>query len=73
MERYRNLRGNSPVLNFLIEEDRISVWFKGNPKKYIYPEYLTGKHHFIQLKSRTLEGSGLSAYITKNVKNKFIK
>jgi predicted cupin superfamily sugar epimerase len=48
MERYKNLRGNSPVLYFLVEEDSISVWFKGNSKTYIYPEYLTGKHHLIQ-------------------------
>ena len=72
MEKYRNLRGNSPITNYLIEEDRISVWFKSNPKPYIYPEFKTGKYHLEQLKAKAIAGSGLSAYITNNVKDKFI-
>lgn len=73
MERYKNLSGNSPVTNFQIEEDRITVWFKGNPKPYIYPEYKTGSSHLAQLKAKAISGSGLNAYITKNVKDKFIR
>lgn len=73
MERYKNLSGNSPVTYFQIEEDRISVWFRGNSIPYIYPEYKIGGFHLTQLKDRAISGSGLSAYITKNVKDKFIR
>lgn len=73
MERYLNTSKNSPITHYQIEIDRITVWFRGNPKDYTYPEYLTGSHHLAQLKSKAISGSGLSAYITKNVKDKFIK
>lgn len=73
MERYDNLSGNSPVTHFQIEDDKISVWFRGNSKPYIYIEYKTGEFHLEQLKARAIAGSGLSAYITKNVKDKFIR
>lgn len=72
MEQYLNLSGNSPVTHYQINDDNITVWFKGNPKAYIYPEYLTGSHHLTQLKSNAQRGKGLSAYITKNVRDKFI-
>lgn len=73
MEKYDNLSGNSPVTHFQIEEDRISVWFRGNSRPYIYPEYKTGGFHLAQLQDKAISGSGLSAYITKNVKDKFIR
>ena len=73
MERYLNRSGNSPVNHYQINADSITVWFKGNPKPYIYPEYKTGSSHLAQLKAKAISGSGLSAYITKNVKDKFIR
>lgn len=73
MEKYLNQNGNSPISHYQINADSLTVWFKGNPKAYTYPENLTGSLHFSQLKSKAISGSGLSAYITKNVKNKFIR
>ena len=72
MERYKNVRGNSPITFYEIENDRITVWFKGNSKPYIYPEFKIGVFHLNELRRRATLGSGLSAYITQNVKDKFI-
>lgn len=72
MEIYLNRSGNSPISHYQINKDNIIVWFKGNPKAYTYPEYLTGSKHLGQLKYCALTGKGLSAYITKNVRDKFI-
>lgn len=35
MERYKNVRGNSPITFYEIENGRITMWFKGNSKPYI--------------------------------------
>lgn len=72
MERYLNLSRNSPVTHYQINDESIIVWFRGNPKPYTYPEYKTGAYHLSQLKSKAKTGKGLSAYINKNVREKFI-
>lgn len=72
MERYKNIRGNSPIIYYELENDRITVWFKRNSKPYIYPEFKIGTSHLNELKRRAILGSGLSAYIIQNVKDKFI-
>lgn len=73
MEKYLNRSVNSPISHYQINTDNITVWFKGNPKAYTYPEYKTGSSRLAQLKDKAISGSGLSAYITKNVKDKFIR
>ena len=72
MEKYLNRSGNSPISHYQINPDNIIVWFKGNPKAYTYPEHLTGSNHLAQLKYYAQNGKGLSAYITQNVRDKFI-
>ena len=67
MERYSNLRGNSPITHYQIESDKIVVWFRGT-KSYTYSYDKAGKSHVETMKSLARSGSGLSAYITKNVK-----
>lgn len=67
MEKYTNRRGNSPVTHFQIESERIIIWFKGG-KSYSYSNGTAGKHHIEQMKILAQNGSGLSAYITQNVK-----
>jgi len=67
MERYTNLRGNSPITHFQIESDRITVWFRGT-KSYTYSYERAGQSHVETMKTLARSGSGLSAYITKNVK-----
>jgi hypothetical protein len=67
MERYANRNGNSPITNYQIEDEEIIVWFKGR-KSYSYSYRKTGKIHVETMKSLARSGSGLSAYITKNVR-----
>jgi len=67
MERYSNRRGNSPITHFQIEDERIIVWFKGG-KSYSYSYHKAGRSHVEQMKVLARSGSGLSAYITQNVK-----
>jgi hypothetical protein len=69
MERYSNLSGNSPITHFQVESDRIVVWFRGTKSyTYSYSYNKAGKSHVETMKSLARSGSGLSAYITKNVK-----
>lgn len=67
MEKYANNRGNSPVTHFQIEDERITVWFKVG-KSYSYSYRKAGKSHVEQMKLLARSGSGLSAYITRNVR-----
>lgn len=67
MERYANRSGNSPVSHYQIEDDRIVVWFKGG-KSYSYSCRKVGRNHVDTMKSLARNGSGLSAYITRNVR-----
>lgn len=67
MENYLNRRGNSPITHFQIENEKIIVWFKGG-KSYSYSYRKAGKDHVEQMKILAKSGSGLSAYITKNVR-----
>lgn len=68
MERYANRRGNSPITHFQIEVERIIIWFNTG-KSYSYSYRLAGAFHVEQMKILARSGSGLSAYITHNVRN----
>lgn len=67
MEKYLNRSGNSPITHFQIEDERIIVWFKGG-KSYSYSYRKAGRNHVEQMKFLARNGSGLSAYITQNVR-----
>ncbi|MCK9399183.1 MAG: hypothetical protein M0Q51_04185 [Bacteroidales bacterium] len=68
MEKYLNKSGNSPITHYEIGIDFIIVRFKGG-KDYIYSyKGKAGKYNVDIMKSLAVRGSGLSAYITKNVK-----
>ena len=67
MEKYGNKRGNSPISHFQIETERIIVWFQGG-KSYSYSYRKAGRSHIEQMKILAKSGSGLSAYITQNVR-----
>lgn len=67
MERYSNRRGNSPITHFQIEDERIDVWFQGG-KSNSDSYRKAGRSHVEQMKVLATSGSGLSAYITQNVR-----
>lgn len=64
---YANLRGNSPVIGYEIEPNRIIVWFKGG-KAYSYSNNRAGVGNVEEMKRLARSGAGLSAYITRNVR-----
>lgn len=66
MERYANLSGNSPITGFQIEDRSITVWF--GYKTYTYSYNRAGSMHVENMKRLAKSGSGLSAYINRNVK-----
>lgn len=66
-QSYLNKSGNSPITHYQIENERIIVWFKSG-KSYSYSYRKAGRHHVEQMKILARSGSGLSAYITKNVR-----
>ena len=68
MPVYSNKRENSPVTNYEIHGDAITVRFKGgNSYTYSY-NGPAGKYHVDEMKALAAKGAGLSAYITQNVK-----
>ena len=67
MERYANRNGNSPITHYRINEDSVTVWFKGG-KSYRYSYGGAGRNNVETMKSLARSGSGLSAFITRNVK-----
>lgn len=67
MEQYANISGNSPITHYQIENDKIVIWFKGG-RSYSYSYQKAGRKHVDTMKSLALSGSGLSAYITRNVR-----
>ncbi|NND23546.1 MAG: hypothetical protein HKN86_02530 [Acidimicrobiia bacterium] len=68
MEMYANNRGNSPITHYELNSESITVWFKGG-KSYSY-SYSgdAGEYHVEAMKELALSGTGLSAYITQNVR-----
>lgn len=66
MEKYLNRNGNSPVSYYQIAETSITVWF--GSKSYTYSYRKAGSYHVENMKRLAISGSGLSAYITRNVK-----
>ena len=69
MERYLNRRRNSPITYYQIEETAIIVWF--GAKAYTYSYRKAGRMHVENMKELAISGSGLSAYITRNVRNSY--
>jgi hypothetical protein len=69
MERYLNRSGNSPITYYQIAETSITVWF--GSKAYTYSHRKAGSYHVENMKRLAVSGSGLSAYITRNVRSDY--
>jgi len=70
MERYLNMRGNSPVTHYQIADSYIIVWFGSKSYTYSY-DGRAGKVHVDNMKKLARSGSGLSAYINQNVRKDY--
>lgn len=70
MERYSNLRSNSPVVGYEIDPERVIVWFKDG-KRYSYSYKSAGVDNVETMKKLARKGTGLSAFITRNVRYKY--
>jgi hypothetical protein len=69
MESYSNARGNSPIKYYQIGDTFITVWFGSNAYTYSYGR--AGRENVETMKILARNGSGLSSYISKNVKHLF--
>lgn len=67
MMPYANLRGNSPIISYEIESDRIIVLFKQG-RQYSYSYSKAGVRNVEEMKRLAQSGAGLSAFITHNVR-----
>lgn len=73
MEKYKNLSGDSPIVEFEIGTDSISIKFKDG-WIYIFNGVRPGALQVEKLKSLAAAGKGLSGYLSSNVgKNFFSK
>ncbi len=67
MERYKNLGGDSGVVEYEIGTDFIKVKFKGS-KVYVYDYASAGRDNIESMKGLAKNGTGLNAFINKNVR-----
>lgn len=68
MERYLNRGGDSPITAYEIFDGGIVVQFKGL-HHYRYSHAKAGHAHITTMQRLAREGQGLSAYITRNVRD----
>lgn len=72
MAKYKDINGDSGVLGYEIESDKIIVEFKGNTV-YLYTYTSAGIEHIENMKKLAINGDGLNSYINKHVRNKYAK
>lgn len=73
MERYKNSGGDSGVSAYEIGSEYITVKYSGTAKTYTYRHGRAGHNHIENMKILAKNGSGLNAYINKNVKDLYDK
>jgi len=70
MQQYKNISGDSGVVAYETGDDYIKVKFIDGAV-YLYTNAVTGQHHINQMKKLAATGLGLSAYISKHVRNRY--
>lgn len=71
MERYRNLGGDSGVVEYEIGMDFIKVRFEKSHKVYVYDYDSAGKGKIEQMKTLAKSGTGLNTFINKKVRKSY--
>ena len=69
MKTYGNGNGNSGITGYAIGEDYIDVQFR-NGKVYRYKEATIGRLAFLNMQVLAIMGSGLNAFINRNVRKR---
>lgn len=72
MQRYGNRAGDSGVVAFRLYDDAIAVQFR-NGDIYLYDEFRPGELDVQQMQQAARVGSGLSTYISQNVRERFAR
>lgn len=72
MQRYKNIEGHSGVLAYETGTDYIKVRFTSGDN-YLYTNEVTGSSKVQIMKRLAKEGRGLSTFISKYVKHKYVK
>jgi hypothetical protein len=70
MARYKNLSGNSGVVEYKIGDDSIEVEFV-TAGAYLYTYESTGRPKIEKMKKLAVAGKGLSTFISKYVGNAY--
>ena len=70
MERYKNISGDSGVVAYEMGDDSIKIKFIDGAV-YLYTNVATGQQHISQMKKLAAKGLGLSAYISRHVRNRY--
>lgn len=71
MQRYKNFNGNSGVSAYEIGDDFIRIEFNKNAT-YVYNYDTAGRENIEKMKLLAQSGKGLSTFISRHVKNRFV-
>jgi hypothetical protein len=67
MEHYQNKSGKSPITKFLIEDEKITVWYDDDTS-YSYSYARAGQPIVEKIKELARSGEGLATYISQQAK-----
>ena len=73
IEKYKSLKSSYGVVEYDIKTTSISVRFIDKPKIYTYSYRIAGRQHVEKMKLLAKDNSGLSAYISQNVRDLYDK
>ncbi|SLJ84915.1 hypothetical protein [Psychrobacter sp. DAB_AL43B] len=69
---YGNYSNKSGIEAYEVNDESITIHFKGGGI-YLYNYFATGITHIIEMKRLAVTGNGLNSYISKNVKDNYVK
>lgn len=72
VEKYKNLGGNSGVVEFEINEDSIVITFVDG-SRYLYSNKKPGREKVNRLKNLARAGKGLCTYINTDIRKNYEK
>jgi hypothetical protein len=70
MEKYKNLGGNSGVIQYAVAANSIEVEFNGGDA-YLYTAESTGTEYVEEMKRLADQGRGLNTFINKHVEKHY--